>query len=264
VTIVISDVVPLRSRGTWQGILNIIFTVGTATGASLGGYFADTIGWRWSFLLQVPLALACLIAVATYLHLPQLDSESGNLREKIKRVDFAGAITLLVTVSLLLIALDRGGDIGWHDSIARYSIIGFAVVAPILVFIEFEWAQDPFAPKRLIINKSMIASYLVNLFGISAHYQVLFQVPLYLQAVQGRTASQASLPLIFAVVFNMIGSVSSGLIMQSTGKYYWLSVVNFGLLFLGVVGIALGSGIVVSSMVMITAGLICNSLGIGQ
>lgn len=47
VSIIVSDVVPLRSRGTWQGVLNIIWACGNATGASLGGFLADTIGWRW-------------------------------------------------------------------------------------------------------------------------------------------------------------------------------------------------------------------------
>ncbi|KAH6908827.1 membrane transporter [Coprinopsis sp. MPI-PUGE-AT-0042] len=234
----IANFIPLAVT-CFQRVLNMIFAVGTAAGASLGGYFADTIGWRWSFLLQIPIAVC----------------SRGNLHEKIKRVDFAGAITLLLTVSLLLVGLDRGGDLGWHDNIARYSMIGFAVFGALLVFIEFEWAQHPFAPKRVIINRSMIASYLVNLFGIGAQFQVLFHVPLYLQA--------ASLPLIFGVVCSMAGSVSSGLIMQSTGKYYWLSVVNYGLVLVGVVCITLNCGIIMSSMVMITVGLMFSSFGTG-
>ncbi|KAL7265796.1 hypothetical protein RUND412_011677 [Rhizina undulata] len=47
VSIMLSDLVPLRSRGTWQGILNIIYASGAATGAPLGGMLADSIGWRW-------------------------------------------------------------------------------------------------------------------------------------------------------------------------------------------------------------------------
>lgn len=45
--IIMSDVVPLRNRGTWQGVANIIFASGQATGAPLGGFLADMIGWRW-------------------------------------------------------------------------------------------------------------------------------------------------------------------------------------------------------------------------
>ena len=47
VSILLTDIVPLRDRGVWQGYLNIIFGAGTATGAPLGGLLADSVGWRW-------------------------------------------------------------------------------------------------------------------------------------------------------------------------------------------------------------------------
>lgn len=47
VSILISDIVPLRDRGLWQGYINVIFASGTSTGAPLGGILADSIGWRW-------------------------------------------------------------------------------------------------------------------------------------------------------------------------------------------------------------------------
>ena len=42
-----SDIVALRDRGLWQGYINVIFCAGTSSGAPLGGFLADTIGWRW-------------------------------------------------------------------------------------------------------------------------------------------------------------------------------------------------------------------------
>jgi MFS family permease len=47
VSILMSDVIPLRQRGTWQGYLNIVFATGASAGAPLGGILADSIGWRW-------------------------------------------------------------------------------------------------------------------------------------------------------------------------------------------------------------------------
>lgn len=55
VSILLSDVVPLRERGTWQGYLNIVFATGAAAGAPLGGILADSIGWRVSkFSISLP------------------------------------------------------------------------------------------------------------------------------------------------------------------------------------------------------------------
>lgn len=47
VSILMSDVVPLRDRGLWQGVINIIYATGSGTGAPLGGILADYVGWRW-------------------------------------------------------------------------------------------------------------------------------------------------------------------------------------------------------------------------
>lgn len=47
VSIIMSDIIPLRQRGAWQGYINIIFATGASMGAPVGGIFADSIGWRW-------------------------------------------------------------------------------------------------------------------------------------------------------------------------------------------------------------------------
>lgn len=47
VSILLSDVVPLRERGTWQGYLNILYAIGASSGAPLGGILCDSLGWRW-------------------------------------------------------------------------------------------------------------------------------------------------------------------------------------------------------------------------
>jgi MFS family permease len=47
VAILLSDLVPLKDRGVWQGKVSILYFAGTATGAPLGGLLADSVGWRW-------------------------------------------------------------------------------------------------------------------------------------------------------------------------------------------------------------------------
>lgn len=47
VSILLSDIIPLRERGKWQGYINIIYATGASSGAPLGGLLADSIGWRW-------------------------------------------------------------------------------------------------------------------------------------------------------------------------------------------------------------------------
>jgi len=165
-----------------------------------------------------------------------------------------GATTLIVTIFLLLLGLDRGGNIGWDDAIARFSLSGFAVFATAFAFVELKWAKEPFAPQRIIVNRALIASYLVNLFCIASSFALLFHIPLFLQAVLGHTASQASLWLIFAVIGSVFGSLGGGLVMQATGKYYWLTFTAYLVFVIGTLSVSLSAGLVVVSTLGIGLG----------
>ncbi|PPQ81566.1 hypothetical protein CVT25_013409 [Psilocybe cyanescens] len=262
VSIIMSDVVPLRSRGTWQGVLNIVYASGNSAGASLGGYFADTIGWRWAFLIQVPITVIAIISVVFSLHLPK--RETGDFHAKLKRVDFGGAASLVFAVFFLLFALDRGGNISWSDQYTICSLVAFGVAFSIFAFVEMEWASEPFAPRRIIVNRSLIASYLFNFFSIAAAFSQLFHIPLYLQAVLQKSASEVGLWLIGAVVGGVTGSLTGGLIMQSTGKFYTLTVLSSFALFIGTIAVCLTTGLVVASTVGIVIGLVITSIGNGS
>ncbi|KAF9558590.1 member of the major facilitator superfamily, partial [Agrocybe pediades] len=262
VSIIMSDVVPLRERGTWQGVLNIVFATGNSVGASLGGYLADTIGWRWSFLIQVPITIVAIVAVSFSLHLPQ--RETGDFKTKLKRVDYGGAVTLILTVFFLLYGLDRGGNIAWKDRYTIGSFIGFGIFAILFTFIEMEFAAEPFAPKRIIVNRSLIASYLANFFAIAGAFTQLFHFALYLQAVQGKSASEAGLYLIVAVIGGLTGSLSGGLIIQATGKFYRITVLGALGLLIGTVMVTLTSGILVACVAGLTIGLVISSVGNGS
>lgn len=257
------------------GFLNIVFATGSTVGASLGGYLADTIGWRWfvtltglynrfelsklnntylsrTFLLQVPITITAIVSVTLALHLPK--PETSDLMAKFKRVDWAGATFLILTVFFLLLALDRGGNVSWNDRLTIYSLVAFPICLICFGFIETEFANEPFAPKRIIVNRALIASYLVNFFGMASALCLIFYLPLYLQAVLRQSASQAGLWLLFSVFSGVLGSLGGGLIMQTTGKYYILTVISYFALLLGIIIVNLSTGIIVSSSIGVAAG----------
>jgi MFS family permease len=68
-TVLMSDMVGLRERGTWQGYINLIYAVGASMGAPLGGLLADSIGWRWAFIAQGPMCVLAFLAVLFALEL---------------------------------------------------------------------------------------------------------------------------------------------------------------------------------------------------
>ncbi|KAI0081600.1 member of the major facilitator superfamily [Panus rudis PR-1116 ss-1] len=260
-SIIMSDVAPLRQRGTWQGFANIVFAAGQAVGAPLGGLLADTIGWRWSFLLQVPLALLAITSVTLTLKLPK--TETSNFISNLKRVDFLGAITLVTAIFLLLVGLDRGGNLSWQHPITVASLSGFAILFPAFILIEWKFAKEPFAPKHIVMEPTLLAAYLCNFLGIGAQMAFIYHASLYFQAVEGRTAARAGLFLIPNVVTSVTGSLGGGLIMQITGRYRTLTITAFVFGVLGTTVATLYAGILGTSDVLIVIGSASAGLGIG-
>ncbi|KAJ6561359.1 member of the major facilitator superfamily [Mycena sp. CBHHK59/15] len=262
VSIIMSDIVPLRSRGTWQGIMNIIYAAGSATGAPLGGFLSDTIGWRWGFLVQVPAIVLAFISVAFALNLPKRDS--SDLKTKLKRVDFSGALSLVLCVFFLLFGLDRGGNIAWNDKLTISALGAFTVFFCIFAFVELVWAAEPFAPKRIIANRSLVGAYMVNLFALAASFSMIFHVSLFYQAVLGKSASEVGFWLVPTVAGGVVGSLGGGLIIQSTGKYYWLTFFAYVAMLAGMLGTVLEAGIIAKSAVGVAIAAVMSAIGNGS
>ncbi|KAH8781490.1 multidrug resistance protein fnx1 [Diaporthe sp. PMI_573] len=240
VSILLTDIVPLRDRGVWQGYMNIIFGAGTATGAPLGGLLADSLGWRWSFIGQVPVVVIAFVTVYCVLHLPKRDD--SHWREKLARVDFLGAFFLVSAVLCLLLGLDNGSNEGWAK---KQTIIPLAISPALFatfVAVEVRVASHPFAPGHIIFERSLFAAYLCNFFGVLGQMPVLFFLPLLYQAVDGVSAVQAGLLLMPGSIFGVSASLGSGFVMRRTGRFFWMNVAGWGILFFSIVPMVLFSG----------------------
>ncbi|KAI9688999.1 MAG: hypothetical protein M1822_000736 [Bathelium mastoideum] len=263
VSIFLSDAVGLRERGKWQGYVNIIYSAGAAAGPPLGGFLVDTIGWRWAFLVQVPLCVAAFIAVFFVINTPKKGDE--RWKEKLRRIDFFGALILLAAVSMLLLGLDHGSNVSWASTL---TIVCLAVSIPlfaIFLFVEIRIASEPFAPGRIILERSLFACYLCNFFSFAGWMALLFYAPLKFQVVDRRSSIQAGILLLPAIAALVVGSLSGGFYMHRTGKYYWITVLCYLLLFMGEITVLLFSGVVMDSLVVVAIALaVCAfSNGIG-
>ena len=261
VSILMSDIVPLRERGTWQGIINIIFASGSGFGAVIGGIFADYWSWRWAFLIQAPLCALAIAGVVFTLKLPK--KEVVDWKTKFGRVDFLGAIVLVTAVFALLLGLDRGSNDAWSNPVAIASLCVCIPLSAAFVYVEFSFAAEPIAPKRIVFERSLIACYLCNFFAFAGWMAILFYLPLFFQAVDELSAAQAGLRLFPAIVASVAGSLSGGILMQKTGKYYWLSVAAYAIAAFGVLLILLCAGLVVNNSYGISVGLVLSGFGNG-
>jgi MFS family permease len=62
-TFILSNLVPLRRRGLWQGLGNVILGAGSGLGGFFGGWINDTMGWRPAFALQIPISLLAVVLI---------------------------------------------------------------------------------------------------------------------------------------------------------------------------------------------------------
>jgi predicted MFS family arabinose efflux permease len=261
VSILMSDIVPLKDRGMWQGYINIIYASGAGCGAPLGGLLADSIGWRWAFMGQAPLCLLAFVSVSVVLKLPQ--KEEKNLKANLGRVDFLGAIVLVFAVFGMLLGLDRGSNVSWSISLSYGPLIASAVLFGVFVLVEMRYATEPFAPGHIIFDRALFAGYLCNFFSFGGWLAGLYYIPLFFQAVDGHGAAASGVRLLPAIASGVSGSLFSGYVMKRTGKYYWLTVVAYTMLVIGMVVIFLFAGTIINSTWGISVGMVLCGFGNG-
>ncbi|KAJ5377008.1 hypothetical protein N7509_013894 [Penicillium cosmopolitanum] len=261
VSILMSDIVPLRDRGLWQGIINIIYATGSGTGAPLGGILADYIGWRWAFLAQFPMCILALIAVSLMLKLPA--RENTHWKVKLRRIDFLGALVLVGAVLGFLLGLDRGSNVSWSMPITIVSLSVSVVLFGLFILVEVYFAAEPFAPGHIIFSRTFFALYCCNFFSFGGWLAALFYIPLYFQAVDGVSATVAGLRLLPSILSGVTGSLLAGIIMRRTGKYFWLTIVAYSSLTVGCFTIYIFSGGVTESTVPMILGMVFSAFGNG-
>ncbi|TVY80882.1 Vacuolar membrane amino acid uptake transporter fnx2 [Lachnellula suecica] len=218
---IMSDLVPLRKRGMWQGVGNIFYGVGSGIGGPFGGWVNDTLGWRWAFVLQIPITMVSVAFAASKIDLPPVKVSEHS---KIKRVDVSGATLLLLSLVLMLLGLNSGGNLlPWTHPLVLVALCISPLLLVIFIFVEANYALEPIIPVKLLMRRTVMSVCLSNWFIPMARFGVLFYGPIYFQ-IQGYSPSEAGLRLIPESVAICITSISCGFIMRWTGRYYFLSM----------------------------------------
>lgn len=222
---VTNDLVPLRRRGLWQGFNNVCFGLGSGLGGIFGGWVNDSLGWRWSFIILVPLSVVSCLLVCIYLRMPSKKLEVFEIEEKWTRIDFAGSVTLVTAIVLLCVGLNSGGNtLPWNHPVVIASLALSATLFLAFGYIESQIALEPIIPVRLFLNRTLISACLTSWFFSMSQLALTFYAPIYFQ-VQGMSATQAGIRLIPTSVGAAIGGIACGVIMRASGTYYVLNLV---------------------------------------
>ncbi|KZO94642.1 MFS multidrug transporter [Calocera viscosa TUFC12733] len=192
--IIVADLVPLRERGVYQGILGSVWAFASAIGPPIGGALAQAGQWRWLFYMNLPL---CAIAFGLTFYFLRLKRPEGSLRDKLARIDWIGNAIIITGSTLTIVALVEGGiNHPWNSyQILVPLLIGLALIAFFLVY-EFLWViGEPMVPFDILSNRTTLSGYAGDFMHGLTSIILIYYMPVYFQSTMLATPIRSSIQL---------------------------------------------------------------------
>ncbi len=234
---IIGDLVPPRERAKYQGYFMAVWGTSSVLGPVIGGFLAGQssilglAGWRWIFWINVPLGIAAFAVVLRVLHLPHTRRDH--------RIDWPGALALVLCLVPLLIVAEQGRTWGWDSGRSLLCYVLGAVGLVLFLVAERAYRDDAILPLRMFGNRTFSVSSVASIVLGAGMFGGILLLPQYLQVVHGSSPTVSGLQMLPLVLGIMVGAMSSGLAIARTGKYKAFPLVGVVLMVVALVALAL-------------------------
>jgi EmrB/QacA subfamily drug resistance transporter len=207
---VFGEIFPPHERGRMQGYLAAVWGISALVGPLIGGLIVTYMGWRWTFFVNIPVGVA-----ANYLLVVGLTGMASEGTRR--RIDYAGAACLLVSIIALMLALLEAGKVG--------HILGPEAVAGLAVCLVFTAAflviegrvPEPILPLGLFASRTFVTTTACMFLSGLAMFGAISFIPLFVQAVLGGSAVQAGSVLTPTTLSWVTGSTVGGRLLNRFG-----------------------------------------------
>jgi EmrB/QacA subfamily drug resistance transporter len=253
VQVVIATMVSPRERGRYSGYIGAVFALATVSGPLIGGVIVDSpLGWRGTFFVGLPIAVAAFVVLQAKLHLPVVKRQVS--------IDYLGATLIVGGVSILLVWVSlAGSQFAWVSATSALMVLGGIAVLVAAVYVEARVADEPIIPLRLFKDRTTsLATGASVLIGVSMFGATVY-LSEYFQNARGMSPTEAGLMSIAMVGGLLVSSIVTGRIISETGL--WKRYLVGGMV-LVITGLAL-LGTITESTSLVAIGAFMALLGLG-
>lgn len=218
---IIFDIFPPEKRGKMSGMFGAVFGLSSVLGPLLGAIITDSIGWHWVFYINVPIGIVSVFLIAKFYQ--------ESLEHRKQKIDWSGAITLVVAVVSLMFALELGGKSYAWDSVQILTLFAVFVVFGTIFFIVERKAEEPIISFWMFKNRLFATSQILAfLYGGTFIILAVF-IPIFVQAVYGESATSAGFILTPMMIGSVIGSMIGGTMQTKVPfrRLMTISVISF-------------------------------------
>jgi EmrB/QacA subfamily drug resistance transporter len=216
---IIGDIFTLRERAKMQAYFSGVWGLSSVVGPVIGGFITDQISWRWVFFINLPVGVVAALIMGIALKEPK--------REEKPTIDYLGAATLMIAISLLMLGLVEGGtSMATLFATENLLILGGGIALVIIfIFIERR-AIDPVIPFKLFRNNTVAVSIVAGFLAGVAMFGGISFIPLFAQGALGMTATQAGSLLTPLMLSWVSMSVIGGRLLLKVG-YRTVTIAGF-------------------------------------
>lgn len=218
---IIADLFAPRERGRLFGVFGSVFGLATVVGPFIGGFFTDhgtvmllnheVAGWRWVFYVNLPLGLIALFMILY--RMPALRPGGGG------RIDYVGAVLVVLTFTPLLLALSLGGTSYTWSSPRIVGLFAMSALSFVIFLLAERRTKEAILPLHLFRIKAFRVAVLACFVVSMAFLGVVMFMPLYMQVVQGINATQSGTALLPLMGGLIVSSITCGRLVTRTGRY---------------------------------------------
>lgn len=228
---IVADIVPPRERARYQGMFLAVFGSSSLLGPVVGGTLAGideflfVEGWRWIFLMNLPIGALSLFMVITFLHVPHTPRK--------QKIDWWGAAAIIMATVPLLLLAEQGRSWGWTSPLAISMAVTGVVGIVVFILIEKKMGESALIPLSIFKSQTFARTQVLGFLIGMGMFGGMIIIPLIIQVVYGVSPTLTGLMMLPMVLGMMTATITAGRVTAKTGKYRFFFNTGTATLFFG-------------------------------